>query len=480
MAPISPPSLRPVGKRNFSQAFDRVSSSDEATSKRQRLDTPILSWLDDIQSAAVLDRPQSAPPRSSSFKLAPSMQSSFQYTGHSCISKDMDETASQTTNKSSGTQQTATSIRPSNPLYDNVLRFNNVHVDPLGEKITREIQDLVDDMFFKSRPSPPISGEEFKSAAKKMNAWGTKTEAAVSQIHTTPLLPIDEPRLSVAANAQWPSDALPDNPDYSHSISAPKPDYCVGYGAHTGFSVKQMNVLDHSHAVKYCQPASSVYNPFLIVELKSEGTGGVLLQAERQAAGGGTFAVSALQWLCSEAGVSVSSTDTVAISMVASGRLGCLWIHWYSSVEEIYYASKFGSFFFDKRDDVQVLHNAIKNILDWGLGTRLELIKRALDSLNPTPLHWSQVKMKKVNQNYKVIESREVTAEDEDEDDMVSLRQSITSTGSGSFSSSRGRHPSRSKSIRSSQSRNSSNTRRTSVSKISKSAKPLSKKTSRS
>ena len=394
-------------------------------------------------------------------------------------------TKSNTTNQSNKSNNTNKSagIPTSSSRYDNVLWSNGVRMDTMGNKLPHAIRDLVDDVFLQGRSSPPLSDQVIESTAKKMDAWGRKTEAVMAQITSTPLFPQERPGLALGANSLWPTTALPSNPDYSYPISAPKPDYFFGYNVEMDLKAKEMNILDNPPSSEFAQPSTGIYLPWLVVEMKSEGTGGTLLHTERQAAGSGTYAVRALQWLSDEAGAVLTPKDTVAVSMAVSGRLVVLAIHWYSPEEGLYYMSKMRSFLVDRKDDVQACHDALENIVKWGLETRFGKVREVLTLLDPIPSSWSYLKAKRTEQKPGRAE------DDGDDTDLVSSQRSAIS-GQASFSSAGSRRSSVPRSRRSSsrqstirpsagrqssQSRNSSLTHRTSVSKVSNSTKQRTK-----
>ena len=97
-------------------------------------------------------------------------------------------------------------------------------------------------------------------------------------------------------NAQWSSDPLPVNPEYSHRLPAPKPNRCFGYrpGCEFNWTVQEVEAIHHQSTM------GNVF-PFLALELISEATEGVLYAAENEGVGSGVRMVASLRCILNEA-----------------------------------------------------------------------------------------------------------------------------------------------------------------------------------
>ena len=140
-------------------------------------------------------------------------------------------------------------------------------------------------------------------------------------------------------------------------------------------------------AIPYIQPARGGKLPFLTLEIESEVTGGTLWYAENRAAGSGSTCVNALRWLLKQASPSeISSTDCVAFTASVTRRSAIFHVHFYS--ESHFHMSHLRTFCTMNPGDIRDCHNLVKNILDYGLTTRLSIIKKGLAQLYPVPEHW--------------------------------------------------------------------------------------------
>ena len=187
-------------------------------------------------------------------------------------------------------------------------------------------------------------------------------------------------------NATLPRATIPDGLDVRiQRICQPKPDVAYGYKFEAftpaqritqGATVRGVNLS------KYSRPAKDLYWPFFVVEFKAPATGGNMYVAENQCAGGGTACLMAsktLQSLASEIDEPLALTESVAYSIAIDGVVAYLHIHWYDTKEQTYCLQRIRRYNLDLPKDIQNLQMHTRNIVDWGLGSRLEKIKAALD-----------------------------------------------------------------------------------------------------
>lgn len=81
-------------------------------------------------------------------------------------------------------------------------------------------------------------------------------------------------------------------------------------------------------------------------------------------------------------------TDSVCFTCAVDAHGASIWVHWHElpsdndDFELRYVSSEVDSYLFKRLDDIGRFHVAVRNIVDWGLGDRLTMIKKALRRLN--------------------------------------------------------------------------------------------------
>lgn len=103
-----------------------------------------------------------------------------------------------------------------------------------------------------------------------------------------------------------------------------------------------MAVVDLRTAQPYTQPTRENLFPFLMLEVKSEPTGGVLYVAENQAVGSGVHYVESLRWLLAQAFPYEvpAATDAVAFTRAVSLQAAVFHPIWYSEEWHRYFMSR--------------------------------------------------------------------------------------------------------------------------------------------
>ena len=408
---FEPRPKRPSRKRCLVEDLDPESQElelKEPAFKRRREETPILDWLGDLPAPPLkilteISRSRSVPAELNDDQIRPTATNLREHLESLVAIDEMgdrracnrqenrrdDDNDTQRTGKS-----TITRVKSISSKYRAVLEGNDVVIDARGNKISPTIRQFLDQEILKTRTSPPLSYEAVESTMTSMIDWGNSTENAVNGFINSHMFPVQRQGISVGGNSQWPTAALPFDPEYGLALSAPKPDYHVGYtpGIRSGFSKSQSHVIYHPYATPYTKPGTGNVLPFLTVELKSEATGGTLYQAENQAAKNGTYSLKAIDWLLDEANASQTKTqlDTIAFSMAGTGRFVVLSVHWYSPEDRIYYMSYVKGFQTTEPEHIQACHSTVKNIVDWAVGTRHKTLKEVLQTLFPLSHQWSE------------------------------------------------------------------------------------------
>ncbi|KAL8745630.1 MAG: hypothetical protein Q9190_002261 [Brigantiaea leucoxantha] len=277
-------------------------------------------------------------------------------------------------------------------LYREVLYGNYVTMDVTGRQMPEELRTFVNTQILKQRESS-LEDEAISKVLDTAEEIANSTEYTTSELFKTAMFPFEHPGIVKGGGSQWNTIALPNDPECALNLSAPKPDIHFGYRASLrGWSRAQFNVFTHPAARPYSQPVRGATFPFLMVEAKSEATGGTIHVAENQAAGSGSHSVNSMLWLLGEAGTHAGSLliDTIAFTIAMSSREAIIHLHWYSETDRRHYMSLLNSFSCVAPKDIQACHDTIKNIIDFGLGRRKAAVCTALGALVPIPQHWNE------------------------------------------------------------------------------------------
>lgn len=140
--------------------------------------------------------------------------------------------------------------------------------------------------------------------------------------------------------------------------------------------------------------------PFLVVEFKASSRNGSLWVAENQAAGAGAVCVNSLKKLLELAPREEQQliTDSMAFSCVINSTQAAVWVHWMEHEVDADTGEKTDSFTsaeldlynFKKPAGIVAFRSSIQNIIEWGLGERLSLIKDSLCRLLPEVPRWQR------------------------------------------------------------------------------------------
>ena len=203
-------------------------------------------------------------------------------------------------------------------------------------------------------------------------------------------------------NAILPRAIIPDGLSVAiQSICEPKPDVAYGYTLQ-GFSpsqqITQRSTVNGANLSKFSRLAKDLYWPFLVVEFKAPAVGGNIYVAENQCAGGGSASLLACQILhstASQANDSTDLTDSVAYSAAIDGAAANLLVHWYDVGDEMYCLERIHHYDLNRPEDIQKFQLHTKNIVDWGVGSRLKNIRAALDVILTAEMKKKQLKIKR-------------------------------------------------------------------------------------
>ena len=383
--------LQPTPERK--RALEDVDSACTPSKKHRRLQSPTPPFTSSVRCwLSQVPRPDTAPPRTEI--SAPTVEP-IDRPNSAPAQLEMSQPNGQRPASAASTSNTRPST--SDPLYRELIYRNNIDLDPSGKKIEEEIQKLLDTHILKGRDSPPMTEAEVFDVVDTAVDLLDYAEGKASDLIETKAFPVKRRGIAEGRNTQWSTDALPSNPKHPYQLSAPKPDRHYGYplGRKSDWTDEEMAVVDHRTAQAYTQPTRENLFPFLMLEIKSEATGGVLYVAENQAVGSGVHSVASLRWLLTQAFPSEvpAATDAVAFTGAVSPRAAVFYILWYSDKKGRYIMSKFRNVSFmegPESPDIQRCKNVMKNILDYGVEVRQPIIKKALAKLDPIPPHWKK------------------------------------------------------------------------------------------
>ena len=293
------------------------------------------------------------------------------------------------TNKQSiggGSVASGRSSRPatSHTDYRKILRNNGVIFDHTGTMIPPELRSFLDSSILTER-STKLSPETIADAVQTAVDIADSPEGDVYDLINTAMLPIKRSDVGRGGNTPWATEGLPRNEEYEYPLATAKADSHCGYptGQRSTWTAKENTVIDHRVARRLTQPAKGNSFPYLVLELKSEATGGTLWQAENQAAGSGACCVNAARWLLREANPSQEPqvVKTIAFSACLSHRQVVWHVHWYHAANEQQYMSWIATH--DTIRQVQSCNHLTLNILDHGHGDRQTNLRGALARLHP-------------------------------------------------------------------------------------------------
>lgn len=287
----------------------------------------------------------------------------------------------------------------SSPLYRDTICNHGITMDFSGRQLPQGLREFANEYILKQRASPQLKDEMVSQIIDTAEELADSSEGPINKLLRTAMFPIDHAGIAEGGNTPWNTIALPNNPQYEYALATPKPDAYLGYsrGQRSSWSTSQYNVISHLRARPYTQPGRGNTFPFLVFEMKSEATGGVLYAAENQAAGSGSHSVNALLWLFEEAqktGLCDTNlaADTVCFSFVMSHREAILYMHWRCTNDKRFYMSRLRSYSTFEADEIRACNNAVKNIVQNALGARKMKIGNALMALFPIPEAWNPVR----------------------------------------------------------------------------------------
>ena len=309
---------------------------------------------------------------------------------------------------STGSKQTRIDVTNTNYRSD-VLALNRVTfksaTTPLPVNVAAVVQKFVFD-----QGSSEMDDTTATENRDKIIQLGEDAEAELSHgFMTMDILPSKAVEKTLKrvqqmpfTNAILPRAIIPDGLSVAiQTICEPKPDVAYGYtlqGFTPSQQITQKSTVNGTNLSKFSRLAKDLYWPFLVVEFKAPAVGGNIYVAENQCAGGGSASLLASQTLhsiVSQANNSADLIDSVAYSAAIDGAAANLQVHWYDVGDETYYLERIHHYDLNRPEDIQKFQLHTKNIVDWGVSSRLKNIRAALDVILTEEMKKKQLQTKR-------------------------------------------------------------------------------------
>ncbi|KFH47454.1 hypothetical protein ACRE_016210 [Hapsidospora chrysogenum ATCC 11550] len=286
------------------------------------------------------------------------------------------------------------SVRDPAYRHDN-LAHNGIYIRNALAQLPNYISGHVNELP-EERDSPGPSSDQVDTYRQGVEQLAEGcTEAEVQRFFETLVFPswsdTSYGRLTGLRSTQsslMSSHLVPNNPATPFMVSDPKPDLLYGYssdpsdGAFTSPQFVALASLDPQNPTFTKATAQGLRFPFLAVEFKAAGgTHGDLWVATNQCAGASSACLNAIHQLnnCLRDHQNVQPVDNLSYSIAMDNNTAQLYVAW-MEYDTNYYLQRVGSFLMSDPEHFRRFRKHVRNILDWGKGTRLTQIRDALDS----------------------------------------------------------------------------------------------------
>ncbi|KAF2789130.1 hypothetical protein K505DRAFT_341527 [Melanomma pulvis-pyrius CBS 109.77] len=266
------------------------------------------------------------------------------------------------------------------PLYRTKnLAENGIHMRSSREQLPSDIADLVNHIR-NDRDSPRPSVKFADLEALSMGVG----EPEVERYFLENMVPHCEPGGVLKSSIRQPmfKHTVPTT-GFDARVSTPIPDMLYGYDNRAfGQQQAQLNSMGED---MLANNQGLVY-PFFAIEFKGDGPGGTgsMWVATNQCLGASTSCVNIAETLnhhlmhCRNDKVRLMKSAVFSIAM--NGTEARLYISWKHD-EGQYYMQQINGFFLQEDEQYLKFRKCVRNILDWGKGTRLKEIRDSLDML---------------------------------------------------------------------------------------------------
>ena len=297
---------------------------------------------------------------------------------------------------STGSAGSGGGSRNKHPLYrEDCLEAHNIFIDPLGDTLTAPIQDLIRDVIQKERDTC-LSDAEVEVRRRIVFSMASLTEEKVKACFQL-LCPAsadeggDFAELYADGGTVFSTTHMPPAPDPEAApVVAPKPDRHFGYMMAAfetpvidtdGQTVSVRHIVTNGLVSGYARPSTTNLWPFFFVEFKTGSRGGTHWVAQNQNAGSGALSVNSLEIIMARANVKFSADDAAVFSCSMDAEYATLWVSWHDEIK--FRMTVFATYILRRPQDLRDMDRDIRNIIDYGLGKRLTLIRNTLAKLGP-------------------------------------------------------------------------------------------------
>ncbi|KAJ8127247.1 hypothetical protein O1611_g6392 [Lasiodiplodia mahajangana] len=265
------------------------------------------------------------------------------------------------------------------------LTANHIYMPIRVEKLPDHISALVDDMR-KDRGSPEPTLDEV-SQDRNLATLGCMGagEQQVEKYFNSRIFPLPDLTEPLHRSDKQPmlKRAVPTTSP-KHNLSNPVPDILYGYNLNYAFPSQQLQLslmVNEAKANNY----ESLY-PFLVVEFKGEGPSGSgnLWVAANQCVGGSVSSVNIAERLNQRLEQlrrkDVELVNSAAFGVVMDGTDARVYVSWKQNKTD-FYMQCVEYLAVQNPSHYLLFRRYIRNIIGWGMGERLQVIRKSLDLL---------------------------------------------------------------------------------------------------
>lgn len=287
------------------------------------------------------------------------------------------------------------------------LAFNNIYVDCFGEDMQPLVRQYAEDILRRvpsqNQPGSLSDFDVFRLSLRIPSLAEADEGTLRGQMITFFPSGFDfklsdgTQALAMCEDLPWTRLGLPSTSAsgaLAYPVATPKPDHLFGYTR--ACFPPPIDFLPVGGS--YGWPTSRSPWPFLMMEFKSRSCGGNPWAAENKNAGSGSHSVNCIEKLLSYVRPAQDRqvTDSIAFSCVIDSYSATTWVHWLelegdnarSGPKPRFVSSEVDTGLFKRVEEIARFNTNMQNILSWGIGERLDMIKGALSTIrnNPTLL----------------------------------------------------------------------------------------------
>lgn len=274
------------------------------------------------------------------------------------------------------------------------LQFNSIYVKLPDTPLPGFVASHVEKVLRADRAEP--SSDDMKLLVRQLNVLSAGCdEAAVADVFKGKIFPDANALCAYGTAGLAKSSGLlmyqhlvPVNPVSPYKVTQSKPSMLYGYSGDQDVAFTQQQLLAqtviHPQNPHYLVATSDCLSfPFLVVEFKAAGgTRGDLWVAANQCAGAASCCLNATLQLNSvlPPQAQQSLIDNIAYCIALDNNTAQLFVSWTDGFLR-YYVQRVSAFLVSDPDHLADLRKQVRNILDWGQGTRLQQVRNALDAI---------------------------------------------------------------------------------------------------